>query len=168
MQFAPWAPNCSVHGLLWKSFHSWIDHFLAPDGFANLDTLTNGGIQYAETTLSTGKRLILIADNGPYQDAVDYCNQVGGEMLLTISEEENNEAGDFITANRDILASEKVAWLRARNPNTPTQTDGSEWIDPLTNQVIPYNNLVGGNNNPVAFLRKFSQQKIYKLLTFYV
>ena len=132
-----------------------------------MDSLTNAGIQYAETTLTSGKKLIILSQNGDYQNAVDLCNQIGGEVLLAISDQENSEAGQFILANENLLGY-RMGWQRAKNPSPGTATDGSQWIDPLTNQVIPYNNLVQYYYQPVAFLRKFSQQNIYKLLTFYV
>ena len=58
----------------------------------------------------------MIGENGIYQNAVDACNQHGGEVLLTISNQENIETANFITANRNILGGEKIVWLRAKNP----------------------------------------------------
>lgn len=96
----------------------------------------------------------MIGENGIYQNAVDACNQHGGEVLLTISNQENIETANFITANRNILGGEKIVWLRAKNPSPPDETPGSEWIDPLNNQVIPYDHIVQYEFQPAAFLRK--------------
>ena len=139
--------------------------FLAPADFVNLETLTADGVQYAQTTLnSTGKRLLLIGQSGVYQGAVDTCNRVGGEVLLIISEQENRETANFITANRDILGGEKIVWLRAKNPRDQ-RTDGSEWIDENSNEVIPYHHLVQNENQPAAFMRKFFVKKAINDLT---
>ena len=139
----------------------------ATDGFSNLETLTNAGIQYAETTLSTGKRLIILSENGPYQDSEDLCHQIGGEIVLAISEQENNEVGQFLLASEDITGY-SFAWVRARNPNPGTYTDGSQFIDPLTNQVVVYNNIVQNNQKEALYMRKFFHQKFYDFFTFYV
>ena len=128
---------------------------LAPTDFVNLGTLTARNVEFAQTTLSTGKKLLMIGENGIYQNAVDACNQFGGEVLLTVSDQENRETADFITTNRNILGGEKIVWLRAKNPSSPDETPGSEWIDPLNNQVIPYHHIVQYEHQPAAFLRKF-------------
>ena len=131
----------------------WI---LASSGFINTETLTAANIPFAETTLnSTGKRLLLIALAGDYSDAEFLCqDQFGSEVLLTVSERENIETANFITAFRDLLPGPKAVWLRAKNPRSPSWTVGSEWIDPITNQNIPYHNLVQYEESPAALLRK--------------
>ena len=132
-----------------------------------MDSLTNAGIQYAETTLTSGKKLIILSQNGDYQNAVDLCNQIGGEVLLAISDQENSEAGQFILANENLLGY-RMGWQRAKNPSPGTATDGSQWIDPLTNQVVPYENLQQYYNKAAVYMRKFFHQIFYKLFTFYV
>ena len=120
-----------------------------------MEALTARNVEFAQTTLSTGKKLLMIGENGIYQTAVDACNQYGGEVLLTVSHQENIETSNFITANRNILGGEKIVWLRAKNPSPPNETPGIEWIDPLTNQVVPYDYIVQYKFQPAAFLRKF-------------
>ena len=122
-----------------------------------MDSLTAAGIPYAEMTLRSGKRLLLTALMGNYEDAVDMCrNQFGSEVLLTVSEDENIETAFFITANRNILTIKQAVWLRAKHPyGGVTWIDGIEWIDANTDQVIPYHNIERSGSAEVAvFLGK--------------
>lgn len=134
-----------------------------PEGFNVAGAGLAEGVGYAETTLSTGKRLLLKFENGPYQNAVDFCTSIGAEVLLTETLEENNETGTFITDNRDSLASEKVVWLRAKNPSgSGSAEDLSGWIDPNTGEALVYHNLVQYYYQPAALLQEASGYRHWK------
>ena len=88
--------HCSLRATNWK----------------NLNHLDQENFLYERTTLTSHKKLLLIKTIADVYGAKKICESVCGRLFLPVSNDENQEATDFLAAH-DI----KYAWLGASDSN---------------------------------------------------
>ena len=87
-------PPCEAQ---WKmiSNPNWLD-FIISD------------VNYQQKILQSSKKIVLIKRNTTYAAAVRVCQTIGGNVILPVSKEENQEIVDFIIEQ----LGDKAVWLR--------------------------------------------------------